>query len=381
MDPNAPAQKLPNFNGKKLSSPTFAEWKIRMISQCRDKGIQEALQVIPEDLSTAKTLAYYKADNSLYNIIISNLSGEALLFASQNFEVKEDTAQDAYLGYKLWQALKTKYSGRLTDQEVHVMEMKVLTAKCDKNVPSYVQYIQTHRFNFISKTNADEAKTVALDKKIVQTVLIGLPKSYQTFVSIQRALSEPPNLAALIEAVEIEERSQDSTSTHEAALGMAAMAVARGGHAARVRGRGGRGGVYAERVSLIKKTKNAPVKELKYLSDFILDSGATQHSTHSLTDIASGSFQSCSEIILSANDSEMTCSGNGDVNIQMGKSMLTLKDIRLIPSSKLKLISLELLLKDKYTIMSESSELLVLSQTNRPKLVFQIPKRVRVCIT
>ena len=95
--------------------------------------------------------------------------------------MKEDTTQDAYLGHKLWQALKTKYSGRHTDQEVYVMEMKVLTAKCDKNVPSYVQYIQTHRFNFISKTNADGPQTVALDKKIVQTVLIGLPKSYQTF--------------------------------------------------------------------------------------------------------------------------------------------------------------------------------------------------------
>ena len=378
MDPNAQTAKklLPNFNGKKLSSPTFQEWRIRIVSQCRDKGIQEALQAIPAEQTAAKLLAYFKADNSLYNIIISNLSGEALLFASQNFEVKEDTAPTAYLGNKLWEALKTKYSGRVTDQEAHVMEMKVLTAKCDKNVPSYVQYIQTHRFNFISKTNADEEQTLALDKKIVQTVLIGLPKSYQTFVSIQRAKDHPSTLAALIEAVEIEERSQESTSMHEVALGTAAMAVGRGGHAARARGRGGRGGVYADRISLIKKAKNAaPVKELKYFSDFVLDSGATQHSTHSPTDIDSGSFQTCSETILSANDSEMTCSGKGDVNIQTGKSMLTLKDVRLILSSKLKLISLELLLKDKYTITSESSELLVLSQNNRPKLVFQIPNK------
>ena len=118
-----------------------------MISQCRDKGIQEALQVIPEDHNAAKTAAYFKADNSLYNIIISNLSGEALLFASQNFEVKEDTAQDAYLGNKLLEALKTKYSGRLTDQEAHVMEMKVLTAKCEKNVPSYVQCLLVKSFS------------------------------------------------------------------------------------------------------------------------------------------------------------------------------------------------------------------------------------------
>ena len=72
----------------------------------------------------------------------------------------------------------------------------------------------------------------------------------------------------------------------------------------------------------------------------------------------------------------MTCSGQGDVKIPMDTkgSMLTLKDVRLIPSSKLKLISLEHLLKEKYTIMSESPEILVLSQNNRPKLVFQIPK-------
>ena len=379
MDPNAPpAQKLPNFNGRKSSSPTYPEWKIRVISQCREKGVQEALQAITAEHNTApKVLAYFKADNSLYNIIISNLSGEALLFASHNFEVKEDTPSTAYLGNKLWEALKTKYSGRVTDQEAHVMLMKILTAKCDKNVPSYVQYIQTHRFNFVSKTNADEEQTVALDKKIVQTVLIGLPKSYQTFVSIQRAKAEPPTLADLIEAVEIEERTQDSTSTHEVVLAMAATAVGRGGHSARARGRGGRGGVYADRVSLIKKAKNvaASVKELKYLSDFVLDSGATQHSTHSIEDIDSDSFQTCSETILSANDSEMTCSGKGDVNIQMGKSTLKLKDARLIPSSKLKLISLELLLKDKYTITSESSEVLVLSQSNRPKLMFQIPNK------
>ena len=130
----------------------------------------------------------------------------------------------------------------------------------------------------------------------------------------------------------------------------------------RARQRGIRGGV--DRTS-ISKTKTS-VKDSLYLSDFVLDSGATQHSTHNLTDIDLKSFQSCSEIILSANDSEMTCCGKGDVKIQMEKSMLTLKNVRLIPSSKMKLISLELLLQEKY--------ILVLSQNNRPKLVFQIPK-------
>ena len=56
------------------------------------------------------------------------------MFASQNYQVKEDTAADAYLGFNLNQALKIKFSGRLTDQEVYMMEMKLLNAKCDKSV-------------------------------------------------------------------------------------------------------------------------------------------------------------------------------------------------------------------------------------------------------
>ena len=101
MEPNAATSlpKLPNFSGKKGSSPPFTEWQLRLVSQCRDKGIHEALLPIPEGLNPAKTLAYHKADNSVYNVILSNISGDALSFASQNFGVKEDTAADAYLGY------------------------------------------------------------------------------------------------------------------------------------------------------------------------------------------------------------------------------------------------------------------------------------------
>ena len=96
-------------------------------------------------------------------------------------------------------------SGRLTDQEVYMMEMKILNAKCDKCVLSFLQYIQTNRFNFIGKTSATEAETIVLEKNIVQTVLIGLPNwLYQTFVSIQRALPDPPNLEALILAEELD---------------------------------------------------------------------------------------------------------------------------------------------------------------------------------
>ena len=75
-----------------------------------------------------------------------------------------------------------------------MLEMKIFNAKCDKNVPSSMQYIQTRRYNFITKTQADGPTTEALDNKIVQMILNGLPKSYQTFVGIQRGQPHPPTL-------------------------------------------------------------------------------------------------------------------------------------------------------------------------------------------
>ena len=84
-------QKLPSFSGKKFSSPSFPEWQMRIIAHLREKGNQEALLPIGEGLNAARTLAYQKADNGVYNTIISNLSGEALLFASQRFPIRDDT--------------------------------------------------------------------------------------------------------------------------------------------------------------------------------------------------------------------------------------------------------------------------------------------------
>ena len=380
MDPNAAAAsaqmiKLPMYDGKQ---DAFPSWSLKLISLMREKGCHEALLPIPEDANGAKKTAYFKADNCLYNTIITSLSGNAYLFAMQKFSVKEDTSSDAYLGHKLYVAMKEKYAGEITPQEKYMLEMKIFKAKFDRNALSSLQYIQTHRYNFITKTQADEDATEALDNKIVQMILNGLPKSYQTFVGIQRGLAEPPTLEALIKAVEIEERTQVSAghSSDEAAglsAAFAAATVSRG--RGRGRGRGERGAhVGGDRTSNSKHIKTS-VKDCLYLSDFILDSGATQHSTHDITDIDLKSFQSCSEIILSANNSEMPCCGKGDVKIQMGESTLMLRNVNLIPSSQMKLVSLELLLQDKYTITSESPETLVLSQNNRPKLVFQIPKK------
>ena len=151
MDPNAATSSdkdtklLPTFSGKK---GTYEDWKLCLIALSREKGFQEALQLIPETHNGAKTLAYAKADNILYNTILTSVTGEARLFVTQKFPVKEDTPADAYLGHKLYQAMKSKFSPGLTPQEVFNMKKKILDAKCDKNISSALQYIQTHRFNY-----------------------------------------------------------------------------------------------------------------------------------------------------------------------------------------------------------------------------------------
>ena len=214
-----------------------------------------------------------------------------------------------------------------------------------------------------------------MDKKIVQMMLNGLPKSYQTFVSIQRALHEPPNLEALTLSVELEERTQDSMGVQDVS-GISAAMVNRGGRGGRLRGRGSRGGNYGgDRASFSKTKPFSQVKDSKYFSEFILDSGSTQNSTNCVGDIISNSLQACTEKILSADDSEMICSGKGEVRIIVDNvgSILTLKNVRLIPSTRHKIMSLEHLLKQNYTLVSKSPEMLVLSRRNSPKLVFQIP--------
>ena len=118
MDPNAASAqaviKLPMYDGK---PEAFQSWLLKLISLIREKGFQEALLPIPDGVGAARTAAYFKADNSLYNTIITSLSGNAYLFALQRFSVKEDTAPDAYLGHQLYVAMKGKYAGGITLQE------------------------------------------------------------------------------------------------------------------------------------------------------------------------------------------------------------------------------------------------------------------------
>ena len=88
------------------------------------------------------------------------------------------------------------------------------------------------------------------------------------------------------------------------------------------------------------------------------------------------SFQPCTETILTADNSEMICSGKGQVKINLDNSglCLNLNEVRLILSSEIKLISLEYLLKENYKITSKSHDKLVLSRKDSPNLIFFVDK-------
>ena len=62
---------------------------------------------------------------------------------------------------------------------------------------------------------SDLATTLILDNKIVQLILNTLPKSYQTFLGIQRGQAHPPTLEALFVAMEVEEQTQESAGHNQ----------------------------------------------------------------------------------------------------------------------------------------------------------------------
>ena len=114
MEPNAISiyAKLPKYSGTKNACPDFPEYELKLVALCREKFVHEALLPIGNARNAAKTLIYLKADNCLYNMLITSLTGEALLYASQEFPVKHDTPDDAYLGHKLYQGLKERYAAQ-----------------------------------------------------------------------------------------------------------------------------------------------------------------------------------------------------------------------------------------------------------------------------
>ena len=82
MEP--PAKQLCVFTGQGIG-PTYPEWKIRVLAALDKRQIRASVLPPPDEMTAATRRAYIKNDATLYNVLLTSLSGEALLYAMQNF--------------------------------------------------------------------------------------------------------------------------------------------------------------------------------------------------------------------------------------------------------------------------------------------------------
>ena len=82
MEPPAKQQCI--FTGQGIG-PTYPEWKIRALAALDKRQIRSSVLPPPEEMNAAARRTYIKNDTTLYNLLLMSLSGEALLFAMQNF--------------------------------------------------------------------------------------------------------------------------------------------------------------------------------------------------------------------------------------------------------------------------------------------------------
>ena len=126
MEP--PAKKQCIFTGQGIG-PSYTEWKLRVLANLDERQIRSSVLPPLEEMNAAARRTYIKNDATLYNLLLMSLSGEALLFAMQNFGLTEETPEDTCLGFHLFQALKTKYFQAITHAEELQLRMKLMAAK------------------------------------------------------------------------------------------------------------------------------------------------------------------------------------------------------------------------------------------------------------
>ncbi len=114
MEP--PAKQLCVFTGQGIG-PSYTEWKLRVLATLDERQIRSSVLMPADFQNAAARRAYIKNDATLYNVLVTSLSNEALLFAMQNYGLSEDKPEDACLGYRLFVALKKKYIQPKTQAE------------------------------------------------------------------------------------------------------------------------------------------------------------------------------------------------------------------------------------------------------------------------
>ncbi len=206
MEP--PTKQLCVFNGQGIG-PAFTEWKLRVLANLDERQIRSSVLPPSEEMNAAARRTYIKNDAILYNILLSSLSGEALLFAMQNYGLSEETAEDSCLGYQLFGALKAKYFQMMTPAEELQLRMKLMAAKFSSTAAQFTSHVIKIRYDLLTRAavNYNQAKVNSLDVDLYNLTLAQLPIRFANFVAIERAKPDAIiDIVKFFATVEFEER-------------------------------------------------------------------------------------------------------------------------------------------------------------------------------
>ena len=216
MEP--PAKQLCVFTGQGIG-PSYTEWKLRVLATLDERQIRSSVLMPADFQNAAARRAYIKNDATLYNILVTSLSNEALLFAMQNYGLSEDTPEDACLGYRLFVALKTKYFQPMTHAEELQLRMKLMAAKFSSTAIQYTSHVVKIRHELLTRAavNYNQAKINSLDWDLYNLTLAQLPTRFSNFVAMKRAKPEALiDIVKFFTTVEFEERQVKSVPVTQA---------------------------------------------------------------------------------------------------------------------------------------------------------------------
>ena len=185
MEP--PAKQLCVFTGQGIG-PSYTEWKLRVLATLDERQIRSSVLMPADFQNAAARRTYIKNDATLYNVLVTSLSNEALLFAMQNYGLSEDTPEDACLGYRLFVALKTKYFQPMTHAEELQLRMKLMAAKFSSTAIQYTSHVVKIRHELLTRAavNYNQAKINSLDWDLYNLTMAQLPIRFSNFVAMER---------------------------------------------------------------------------------------------------------------------------------------------------------------------------------------------------
>ena len=354
MEP--PAKQLCVFTGQGIG-PSYTEWKLRVLATLDERQIRSSVLMPADFQNVAARRTYIKNDAILYNLLLTSLSGEALLFAMQNFGLKEETPEDSCLGYQLFVALKSKYFQAMTHAEELLLRMKLMSAKFSSTAVQFTNHVLKVRHDLLTRAavNYTQAKVNSLDFDLYNMTLAQLPVRFANFVAMERAKPEALiDIVKFFATVEFEERQVKSVPVTQAqrshqhnheSLACAQKNSKDWRMKKEEKNRKEKGSSLEPKSILFSKPNS--IKQFSYFlshrSNFMLDTGATDHFVNDRKLLSN--FIEEKSFIWLADNSKAECPGHGTMfwktNDKNGKEItIKLKSVRVIPNLHQNILSL-----------------------------------------